>query len=97
LIRKKQEKKSPDFGAFPFYTHEVSDQAIRQLDLIYIKLGSCVTCIQWYDLLDQIVLMIVEDLDVKVTDQVQIYLVTVVADTHDKRSPFVQNLDLFVK
>jgi hypothetical protein len=75
----------------------VSDQANRQLDLINIKFGACMRSVEKCDLLDQVVLVVVENLNVKIAYKVQVDLIAIVANTHYKRTPFVENLDLFVE
>lgn len=67
-----------------------------EFNLIQIEFHPAVISFQKVDFIDSILFVVIEDFDVFIFQQVQINLVSVVANAHDK-SPFqVEGLDLLM-
>jgi hypothetical protein len=73
------------------------NQSVGKLDLVDVKFGARVTSVQRYDLLNQVVLVIVKYLNIKVSDQVEVHFIAVVSNAGNKRSALIEHLDLFVE
>ena len=69
----------------------------RKLYLVHVKLGPRITDIKWNDLLDEVLLMIIKNLHIKIAYQVQVYLISVIPDSHYEHTILVQHPYLFVE
>jgi hypothetical protein len=72
-------------------------QPIRKLDLINVEFDPGIADVERDDLFNKVFFVVIEYLHVKITDQVQIYLVTIIPDAHNKHTILVQRLQLLVK
>ena len=76
-----------------FVFHSRSDK-IGKLDLVGVKFHSRVVHVELLDLLDARQLMIDKNLQINISQQIQVNLVAVVSYGHDKRTALIKKVDL---
>jgi pyruvate-formate lyase-activating enzyme len=72
-------------------------ERFRKLDLVGVEVDTAVPNIQGYNFFDQILLMIIEYLEVEISEEIQVHFIPIVANAHHTGPVLEEQANLIVE